>query len=88
MHKENKKKIGEKMPKKNYDEDMEEFEEMEKELKGNCKCGDDCECDDSTEDLAVIATKVDAILELLLEKKIFTEAQFEKKYDELCERDE
>lgn len=46
-----------------------------------------CECCDGTEDLSVVSTKVEAMLELLIEKKIITEAEFERKYDEICERE-
>lgn len=46
-----------------------------------------CECCDDAEDFAVLSTKVEAILELLLEKKVITEAEFERKYDDICERE-
>ncbi|MBN2881135.1 hypothetical protein JXM83_03710 [Candidatus Woesearchaeota archaeon] len=35
-----------------------------------------------------LQTTVDAMLELLIEKKVFSEAEFEKKFDELCESEE
>lgn len=48
---------------------------------------EECDCCDEAEDFAVLSTKVEAMLELLIEKKIITEAEFERKYDEICERE-
>lgn len=35
-----------------------------------------------------LQTSLDAILELLIEKNVITESEFEKKFDEICEADE
>lgn len=35
-----------------------------------------------------LQTSLDAILELLIEKNVITESEFEKKFDEICEMDE
>jgi hypothetical protein len=40
---------------------------------------------DLEQEFYILRTTVDALIELLIEKKILSESEFEKKYDELCE---
>jgi hypothetical protein len=66
----------------------------EEEHKEECGCGcdhdDDCEdIEDTPEDVAHNANdKVDALINLLIKKKVITEDEFETEYDELFEESE
>lgn len=66
-----------------YEDENVEEEELEMDEEDDDE--GDGESDDS-EDFAILSTKVEAMLELMLEKKIITEAEFERKYDEICDR--
>ena len=67
------------MVKLNKEDDYEDGDVQEECETEECDCGE--------EDFAILSTKVEAMLELLIDKKIITEAEFERKYDEICDRD-
>ncbi len=53
-----------------------------------CDCGHDHDEEYTMEDLAISAhNRIEALIELLIEKKVITESEYEKKIEELAERD-
>jgi hypothetical protein len=67
-------------------ENMEQDEEMEETKEDSCSC---CESEDiSIKEVAYHADdKVDALIQLLIKKKLFTEHEFEEEYNALFEDD-
>jgi hypothetical protein len=75
-----------------HEEKSEKIEENIDETEESCQCSCDC-CSDS-EDISIKEVayhaddKVDALIQLLLKKKIINEHEFEEEYNSLFEEDE
>lgn len=77
-----------------HEKDSEDIkqEETEETTEDSCSCGcESCDCGSESEDISIKEVayhaddKVDALIQLLIKKKLFTEHEFEEEYNALFE---